>query len=328
MAAMGDQFLHTQLEERRQRLQTALDGSPGNTPLAQLLQEVDSALERMGNGTYGLCEECHDTIEKDRLIADPLTCYCLDHLTSAQQRALEEDLELAARIQRSLLPRQNLREGGWHVHHHYQPAGPVSGDYCDVIRPENGDGELLFLLGDVSGKGVAASMLMSHLHAMFRSLASVGLPLEQLLALANRVFCESTMAGHYATLVCGRASRSGEVEIGNAGHLPSLLVRKGNITRIEATGLPLGMFCSGDYPVKKTMLAPGDTLFLHTDGLSETRDRSGTEYGLSRLARFVGERHALSPEALTTACLKDLKTFSSGVPKTDDLTIMVIQREN
>ncbi len=327
MAAIGDQFLRTQLEERRQRLQTALNSSAANTPLAQLLLEVDAALERMESGTYGLCEECHEAIEKDRLIADPLTCYCLDHLTSAQQRALEEDLELAARIQRALLPQRNLRHAGWLVHHHYEPAGPVSGDYCDVIRSANGDEELFFLLGDVSGKGVAASMLMSHLHAMFRSLTSVGLPLEQLLERANRVFCESTMAGHYATLVCGRASRSGEVEISNAGHLPSLLIHKGDVTRIEATGLPLGMFSSGNYPVKKTRLEPGDTLFLHTDGLSETRDHSGAEYGLARLTRFVGGCHGLSPEALTASCLKDLKAFSSGTPRADDLTVMVIRRE-
>ncbi len=328
MAAIGDQFLRAQLEDRKQRLEVAVNGSPGNTPLAQLLQEVDAALGRMENGTYGLCEECHDSIEKDRLIADPLIRYCLDHLTTQQRRALEEDLELATRIQRALLPQQNLRLPGWQVHYHYEPAGPVSGDYCDVIRLENGAGELLFLLGDVSGKGVAASMLMSHLHAMFRSLSSVGLPLEQLLALANRVFCDSTTAGQYATLVCGRASRSGEIEISNAGHLPSLLVRKGEITRLESTGMPLGMFSTGRYPVKKLKLSPGDSLFLYTDGLSEARDPAGAEYGLARVAKFVGERHELSPEALTTTCLRELKSFSAESPKTDDLTIMVIRREN
>jgi len=326
MAVISDQFLRTQLEQRRQRLETAIPLSPENAPLVRLLEEVDSALERMEEGTYGLCENCHDTIERDRLIADPLIRYCLDHLTAEQQRALEQDLELAARIQRALLPRQDLRVGEWQIHYHYESAGPVSGDYCDLIHSDGQAGDLLFLLGDVSGKGVAASMLMSHLHAMFRSLASVGRPLDQLVALANRVFCESTIAGQFATLVCGRAGRSGEVEICNAGHCPTLLVRNGEVSPIEATGLPLGMFSNGEFPVQKIKLSPGDTLFLYTDGLSEMRDPSSVEYGLGRLAKFVGQQHTLAPQALTSACLQDVRAFSAGAPRLDDLTIMVLQR--
>ncbi len=326
MATVESGFLRNELQERRQRLEAALAGSGENATLAQLLQEVDAALERMGSGTYGICETCHDPIEKDRLIADPLVRYCLDHLTPAQQHALEEDLELASRIQRGLLPPQGLRLADWHVHYHYEPAGLVSGDYCDLIHSENRNGELYFLLGDVAGKGVAASMLMSHLHAMFRSLTSVGLPLDQLVGLANRVFCESTTAGQYATLVCGRAGRSGEVELCNAGHLPALLVRRGEVVRIEATGLPVGLFSNGQYSVKKVKLGAGDSLFLYTDGVTETRDRSGTEYGVERLAKFISQRDGLAPEALTASCLKELKAFSAGAPKTDDLTIMVLRR--
>ncbi len=326
MATVESGFLRNQLQDRRQRLEAALAGSRENAALAQLLQEVDAALERMEDSTYGICETCHDSIEKERLLADPLVRYCLDHLTPEQQRALEEDLELASRIQRGLLPQQGLRLADWHVHYHYEPAGLVSGDYCDLIHSENRNGELYFLLGDVAGKGVAASMLMSHLHAMFRSLTSVGLPLDQLVGLANRVFCESTMAGQYATLVCGRAGRSGEVELCNAGHLPALLVRRGEVTRIEATGLPLGMFCDGQYPVKRLNLEKGDSLFLYTDGLTEARNRSGAEYGIARLAQFVAQHHAGGPEALAVTCLKEVKAFSAGAPKSDDLTIMVLRR--
>src|SRR2546425_7712228 len=107
MAAISDQFLRTQLEERRQRLETAIASSGESAPVVQLLQEVDSALERMEKGSYGICETCHDSIEKERLITDPLVRFCLDHLTSEQQRALERDLELASRIQRALLPKRS-----------------------------------------------------------------------------------------------------------------------------------------------------------------------------------------------------------------------------
>jgi len=121
MADVQESFLHGQLLERRQRLETALDGSGGSESLVQLLDEVDSALERMKAGTYGVCETCHDTIEKDRLITDPLIRYCLDHLTPSQRRALEQDLELASQLQRGLLPRQHSAFAGWEFCYHYQP---------------------------------------------------------------------------------------------------------------------------------------------------------------------------------------------------------------
>ncbi len=154
-----------------QKLSTTLPGcaialAPQKAGFVGLLREVDSALERMAKGSYGLCEECHETIEQDRLLADPLVRYCLDHLTESQRAALQHDLDLASQVQRNLLPQVNLQAGGWDTSYYYAPLGPVSGDYCDLIPS---DGQLFFVLGDVSGKGVAASMLIS-------SLASTGCP--------------------------------------------------------------------------------------------------------------------------------------------------------
>ncbi|HLE35650.1 MAG TPA: SpoIIE family protein phosphatase [Candidatus Acidoferrales bacterium] len=324
--SIENQYLRTQLVERKHKLEMAMAASSGDASLAELGAQVDVALDRMEKGTYGICEECHEPVEQERLLANPLECYCLDHLTAPQRRALEDDLTLAARIQRSLLPPADLLHAGWQVHYHYEPASVVSGDYCDLIRPENGAGDLLFLVGDVAGKGVAASMLMTHLHAMFRSLATVGLPLSELMALANRVFCESAMAGQYATLICGRARPTGEVELSSAGHLPALWVRRGAVTSIEATGLPLGMFCTGSYPSRKIRLDPGESLFLFTDGVSETRNAADTEYGMKRLAEMVGAKHALAPNELTAACLRELRAYDGGHAPADDRTILVLNR--
>lgn len=327
MATPEVDYLRTQLQERRKKLETTASDRGRAAELGHLLAEVEAALARLEHGSYGICETCHDSIEKERLIADPLVRFCLDHLTTEEQRLLEDDLQLAARIQRGLLPPQDLRVAGWQVHYHYEPAGPVSGDYCDLIHSEDKNGDLYFLLGDVSGKGVSAALLMSQLHAMFRTLTSVGLPLGELVGIANRVFCESNMAGQYATLVCGRASRSGEVELANAGHLPALRVRRGEVLRLDATGLPLGMFGNGQHGVKRLNLEKGDSLFLYTDGLSETRDRSGAEYGVERLARFVAQQSALPPDAFIASCLKAAKAHSAGAPQGDDLTLMVLRRE-
>jgi sigma-B regulation protein RsbU (phosphoserine phosphatase) len=322
--AVRETLLRTQLLERRERLESAIAEFEETTHLVHLLQEVDVALQRMDTGSYGLCEVCHDPIEEDRLTADPLLRNCLDHLTPGQRRALEQDLDLASQIQNGLLPKQSLSFAGWEVDYHYEAAGPVSGDYCDLVSA--GRSHLFFLLGDISGKGVAASMLMAHLHAIFRSLITLDLPVGQLVEQANRVFCESTASEHFATLVCGKASGSGAVEVCNAGHCPPLWVQGGEVTSIEATGLPVGLFCSGQYSVKKVQLATGDNLLLYTDGLSEARNGADAEYGMERLSKLAGGCHGLSPRALIGACLGDLAAFQSGTRKTDDLTLVAVRR--
>ena len=326
MNAVRKTDFRQRLLDRRQRLQAAIGEFKETTHLVRLLEEVDSALERMDKGSYGLCDVCHQTIEEERLIADPLVKNCLGCLTPDQQRALEQDLDLASRIQTQLLPNKNLSLGCWEAYYHYEAAGPVSGDYCDLVSPDTESGDIFFLLGDVSGHGVAASILMAHLHAVFRSLIAVGLSADQLVERANRIFCESTISADYATLVCGRAGKSGEVDVCNAGHCPPLLVRGSEITSLKATGLPVGIFCSGEYSAERVQLAPGDSLLLYTDGLSEARDKADAEYGVERLARLLKGRHELSPQALTGVCLEDLRTFLSGAPRTDDLAIMVIRR--
>lgn len=326
MGMAGNIDLRARLLGRRQRLESAIAEFKETAHLARLLRDVDSALERMDKGSYGLCEVCHEPIEEERLIADPLMRNCLDHLTSDQQRALEQDLDLAARIQTRLLPNPSLSYGGWEAYYHYEAVGPVSGDYCDLMIPDPESCDLFFLIGDVSGKGVAASMLMAHLHAIFRSLIGVGLPVTQLVERANRIFCESTMSGDYASVVCGRAARSGQVDLCNAGHCPPLLLRGGEITVLKATGLPIGMFCSGEYLQTTMQLTQGDSLLLYTDGVTEAQNRTNAEYGAGRLAKLVRERHDLPPRALSEVCLEDLRTFLSGAPKTDDLTIMAIRR--
>jgi RNA polymerase-binding transcription factor DksA len=117
-------FLHSQLEERKRRLEAAIALAPQKAGFAGLLREVDSVLERMAKGSYGLCQECHETIEQHRLLADPLVCYCLDHLTRSQRAELERDLDLASQVQRNLLPQANLQAGGWDTSYYYARSVP------------------------------------------------------------------------------------------------------------------------------------------------------------------------------------------------------------
>jgi sigma-B regulation protein RsbU (phosphoserine phosphatase) len=235
---------------------------------------------------------------------------------------------LAWRIQAGLLPRQNVAFAGWETHYRYVPLGRVSGDYCDLVEKDGAERALFFLLGDVSGKGVAASFLMAHLNALFRSLIDGVHPLEQIVERANRIFSESTISSHYATLVAGRASETGEIQILNAGHCPPVVVRSGKVASIEATGFPVGLFQGNPYEIQTLRLQPGDTLFLYSDGLTEAGNGSSDGYGEERLHRLVESNRSLSPARLAAAVMKDLDDFLGGAPRSDDLTLMAIRRSD
>jgi phosphoserine phosphatase RsbU/P len=325
MATTENSYIHVELELRRQRLLAATRAEVHDASLHQLLAHVDAALSRLHQGTFGICESCHESIEADRLLCDPLVRFCLDHLSQDEQRALERDLTLAAGIQRALLPRPDWEAGGWLARYHYQPSNLVSGDYCDLIES---NGSFLFLLGDVAGKGVAASMLMSNLHGTFRTLAGQHLPLCELVTHANRLFCDSTTAGQFATMIVGAAHPDGKVEYVSAGHLPLLHVSSSGVSSLEATGVPLGMFCSTKFPVCQLSLAPGDKLLLYTDGLTEVFNSAGDEFGIGRVHSLAKRLVAAQPEQMLSACLEEIRSFSSAAKQTDDLTLLVLHRSN
>lgn len=315
--------IKNQLVERRQKLQTSARQLNDNHDLYNLLREVDSALERIDHGSFGKCEICHDEIEKDRLLVDPLIKVCLDHLTYDQQKALESDIEYAVKIQRGLLPQNNIKLNGWDFSYYYNPAGPVSGDYCDLIP--NKDGSFSFVLGDVSGKGIAASLMMSHLHALIRSLLLFDLPVNEIVNKANRLFCESAVSSNYATLVFGRAKPNGETEISIAGHNPPLLMQGGDVISLKATGVPVGLFCESKYDVHKINLTRGDSLLLYSDGLTESA-LNDIEYGEKRVKDQFLKAAGQPPKSIIKMLLSDHKEYLNDTKPSDDVTIAVIKR--
>ena len=292
-----------QLLAGRARLADVLSGGEKDH-IDHLLNQVDEALQRIEQGTFGICEECHTDIGEDWLREDPLTTVCLEHMTPKQQRALEYDLELAAQIQKGLLPPVDFSLAGWDISYHYQPAGVVGGDYCDLIAGPNG--ELYFVMADVSGKGVAAAMLSSNLRAVFRSLIPLGLCTEELVSRANQLFRQSTLPTQYATLVCGKTTASGDLEIVNAGHLPALLTGQWGTKIFESTSQPLGVFDGQQFSAAQARLLPGDTLVTYTDGISEAENDGGDEYGLERLQRVIEEYRLGCPMKLVGACKQQL----------------------
>ena len=323
MTGLNIPSLKNHLTERRERLQETIKYVPDPVKLFSLLQQVDSALERIDNGSYGICDVCHDPIEADRLIMDPLLTVCLDHLNNHQRKALEQDLELAIKIQRNLLPENHLSVNGWDFCYHYSPAGTVSGDFCDFIKLD--DQSVLFVLGDVSGKGISASLMMSHLHALIRSLLSFNLPVNEIVTRANRLFCESTLSTHYATMVFGKANKAGNIEICIAGHNPPLLIKNGNVDILNATGVPVGLFSQSEYELVNINLQKGNSLILYTDGLTEASVNE-VEYGEDRLREQLMKASDGSAKSIIDTILVDHKSFLKNSPPFDDITITVMTK--
>ena len=311
-----------QLLAGRERLSDVLAGHESEQML-RLLAEVDSALHRIEHGSFGVCEMCAGVVPSEELMENPLARVCLECLTPKQQRALEYDLELAAQIQKGLLPPADVAIAGWEISYLYQPAGMVSGDYCDIIKD---DGHLNFIMADVSGKGVAAAMLASNLRAVFRSLIPLRLPVEELMVRANRMFHESALPNQYATLAFGRTSSQGELELANAGHLPVLLAGKSGVTTFESNCKPLGFFSDERVNVVRAVMSPGDTVVLYTDGVSEASNAEGEEYGVEALRKLVAEQHpTCCPAKLVQACKQRLAAFRGATERADDEALMAIQ---
>ena len=316
-----DAMVQEELLGRLQKLRKVSLENGNTSDFARFIEEVDAALKHYEEGTYGICEECHEPMNVERMLSDPLARICLNELTGKQRAALEEDLEFAAQIQQGLLPQRDIEHGRWRADFVYEPAGIISGDYCDVIVD---DGDLYFILGDVSGHGMAASLLMSNLHAIFHSLIPLNLELPELMTRANRLLLKSSLANQFATLVVGKANADGEVETVNAGHLPPLLIKSGVKGELDLAGLPLGMFNDAEFASQKVRLNGGDSLLLFTDGVTETVNGDGDEFGTARLCESINGFDFGHPRDLIARCALEIGAFRGAAGRRDDLTMLAL----
>ncbi len=295
------------------------------THLLDLIRQVDAAIGAIEVGDWGLCSVCHDFISPDAMNKDPLLSVCIGCMSEGDQRALERDLQSAARVQRTLLPPRGIERDGWEVAYLWEPRGVVSGDHVDLIVPERSGGPLHLILGDVAGKGVAASFLQAHLHALFRALAPGGHTLSELVARANQLFADATSATSYATLLALRLECGGDLAMVNAGHPRPLLVDERGVRPVEGGGLPLGLFGTSSYMERVLTLEPGQTLLLYTDGWTEGAV-GDEEFGIGRAAAALRRSAALPLPELLVACRAELDAFLRGTSRGDDLTLVALRR--
>jgi phosphoserine phosphatase RsbU/P len=244
---------------------------------------------------------------------------------SLEKRRLEEDMRVAAEIQRGLLPAAAPVVPGYGIVGSNTPSRSVGGDYYDFTIV---DGRMLFALGDVSGKGTGAALLMTVLRAAVRGHWNEG-TVEAAVGRINSTVCQNVTAGKYVTFFVGRLDpASGNIRYVNAGHNPPMLVRPNQpATTLTCGGMVLGMFEDVPYEEGEAVLGPGEALLVFSDGVTETWSPDDQEYGDERLLQVAEENVALDAAGLHARILASVDAFAAGRKPADDRTLIVIKRQ-
>lgn len=247
------------------------------------------------------------------------------HRQALEKERLERELDLAADIQRRLLPVRLPETGRFEVLGWNRPARHVGGDYYDVRRLD-GD-RLVVVIADVAGKGMPAALLVSTLHSALRLLETPDGLAPEMIARLNQHVAEASASNKFITLLLAEIDLgSGEVRYVNAGHNAALLLRAdGGVETLGSTGLPLGLFAGSSYRVENAGLGAGDLLCLFSDGLTECESPEGEEFGEGRLAALVREYARAPLGDLVSEIDRATTGFTEGGAQTDDQTLVFVR---
>jgi serine phosphatase RsbU (regulator of sigma subunit) len=241
-----------------------------------------------------------------------------------QRERIDQELKIAQIIQQQFLPKSVPDLPSWHVAAFYRPARTVGGDFYDFIPLP--DGRVMFVVGDVTDKGVPAALVMASTHALLRDAAPRLISPGKVLGHVNDMLCADIPAHMFVTcLALVLDPVSGQVEFANAGHdVPYVRTRNG-VRELRARGMPLGLMPGMDYEEKSFQFEPGDCALLHSDGLAEAHAPDREMFGFPRVAELVGK--GPSGEALIDLCLTELGNFTGlDHEQEDDITLVSLQR--
>ncbi len=239
---------------------------------------------------------------------------------------MQEEMRLAYKIQMGLLPREPPEVVGYDIAGKSIPATLVGGDYYDFI--EIGDKRWGVCLGDISGKGMPAALLMANLQATLRSQILQGLPVGECLARSNSLIFRSTDPDRFATLFYGVLDTAKHTfRYSNAGHNPPFLIRSGREpVLLEAGGTVLGSFETCSYKEAGAMFRPGDVILIYSDGISEAVDGSGAQFGEERIVEIVTANLDDASEDLLVRIIEAVRNHSRPMAPMDDMTVVVVKR--
>ncbi len=247
------------------------------------------------------------------------------HRNLLEKNRMEQELKLGREIQRRLLPTPPMDVMGTQLAAASVPCYEVGGDYYDFI--EFADGDLGIVIADVSGKGVAAAMIMSSVQSALRMAAPVESNLAVLMSRLNALLFRMAGGRKYVTFFFGRYNpESGELRYVNAGHNPPFVVADSAIEPLMSTGRPIGILPDAVYHEAVAMLPANATLFLYTDGLNEANNPVEEEFGMERLTEVVKTAAAQDIERMPDVVLAAIAAHENGAHASDDKTIVVLRR--
>ena len=240
-----------------------------------------------------------------------------------KKQKIEEELDVARRIQQGLLPRALPSEGWFQVAGSSVPSHQVGGDYFDVVKigPEMWS----LVIADVSGKGVSSALLASFLQGVFLS-ASTTTDISEVFARINIFLADRAENGKYATLFYSRLDMAGHLTFANAGHCAPILVRaNGETEKLATTSMPVGLIAEAKFGLGERELQPGDRLVLYTDGVTEAQNPAGDFFGRRRLREAIREAHNGSAGQMHDGIQKAILDFTAGAEQADDVTLVVME---
>jgi sigma-B regulation protein RsbU (phosphoserine phosphatase) len=286
---------------------------------------------------------CIQTLNKKRgeMFDEKDTHYLMllsDHISIAIQNArgfeetkqkmqLERELNHAAEIQRQFLPKENLEIPQYEIFVYHQPSKLVGGDYYDYFRfPQS----VSFAVADVSGKGVPAAMLTSHLHASLHAVVNENIPCAEIVKKLNNHFHLHTSSNKFATFFWAKLNyQDHSLKFVNAGHMPPLLIkREGAAVELKGGGLPIGIMSDFDYSEQELSLSAGDAVVVYSDGITEASNSNGDRFCRERFLDFLQRRRHLSAWVLGNGLVNELTRFAGSNQFEDDVTLSILKKRD
>ena len=244
-----------------------------------------------------------------------------------EKQRMEEDLEIARNIQKNLFPRKIPKFENFEISAANISSKQVGGDYYDIIKLDKN--RFLFAIGDVSGKGVPASLLMANLQASLKSICKQNLPLSESTGMINDLISENTMGENFITFFWGIIdTENKKLQYVNAGHNPPYLIRKEKFERLKKGGMILGVLPTiTPYLSDEIDFEQGDTLILFTDGVTEAMNKKMEEFTEERFEELILKIHHQNSEKIIEDIKSEIIKFADGANQSDDITLMVIKNK-
>lgn len=255
-------------------------------------------------------------IENDRLLEERL-----------EKRRMEEELKVASEIQMRLQPFSPPKLDGWEMTGVSFPCREIGGDYYDFIQRKR-DSHLIVAVGDVSGKGTGAALLMSSLHAAVRAQSQTRASISEVMGEINQYIFENSPSNKFLTLFYGDVDpQTGTLHYSNGGHNAPIFVRSsGEVERLDKGGLPIGMMQVSVYQEESVIFEPGDVLVIYSDGITESINERDEEFDEERLIDVVKNNLGRSASGIRDRIDEALSRFVGTTAPVDDMTLMIIKR--